>query len=97
VEDEVEEALEEAEDRWYAITVNNQDTMQENVHFHLRHVCIVAHQIMTQKIVRHYWGRSRKRGIRTIRMFNGFLAEARDDGRNINIVTRGGAKIEMTQ
>jgi hypothetical protein len=35
VEDEVEEALEEAEDWWYAITVNNQDTMQENVHFHL--------------------------------------------------------------
>jgi hypothetical protein len=35
VEDEVEEVLKEAEDRWYAIIVNNQDTMQENVHFHL--------------------------------------------------------------
>jgi hypothetical protein len=35
VEDGVEEALEEAEDWWYAIIVNNQDTMQENVHFHL--------------------------------------------------------------
>jgi hypothetical protein len=35
VEDEVEEALEEAEDWWYAITINKKDTMQENVHFHL--------------------------------------------------------------
>ena len=43
VKDEVEEALEEAEDRWYAMTVNDQDTMQENVHFHLRCVCIVMH------------------------------------------------------
>jgi hypothetical protein len=73
VEDEEEEALEEAEDRWYVTNVNNQDTMKENVHFHLRHVCIVAHQIMTQKTVRHYWGRSRKREIRTIKMFSGFL------------------------
>jgi hypothetical protein len=73
VEDEVEEASEETEDRWYAIIVNKHETMQENVHFHLQHVCIVAHQIMTQKIVRHYWGRSRKRGIRTIIMPNGFL------------------------
>jgi hypothetical protein len=72
VEEEEEEALEEAEDQWYATTVNNQDTMQENVHFHLRHVCIVVHQIMTQKTVPHYWGRSRKREIRTIRMFSGF-------------------------
>jgi hypothetical protein len=47
VEKEEEEALEEAEDQLYATIVNNQDTMQENVHFHLRHVCIVAHQIMT--------------------------------------------------
>jgi hypothetical protein len=68
-----EEALEEAEDQWYVTTINNQDTMQENVHFHLRHVCIVTHQIMIQKIVQHYWGRSRKREIRTIRMFSGFL------------------------
>jgi hypothetical protein len=43
VENKAEEALEEVEDRWYAIIVNNQDTMQENVHFHLQHVCIVAH------------------------------------------------------
>jgi hypothetical protein len=35
VEDEVEEGLEEEEDWWYAITVNNQETMQENSHFHL--------------------------------------------------------------
>jgi hypothetical protein len=73
VEDEVEEALEEIEDRWYAITFNNQDIMQENVHFHPRHVCIVAHPIMKQKTVRHYLGRSRKREIKTIKMFNGFL------------------------
>jgi hypothetical protein len=33
VEEEEEEVLEEAEDYWYATTVNNQDTMQENVHF----------------------------------------------------------------
>jgi hypothetical protein len=51
VEDEVEEALEEAEDQWYVITFNNQDTMHKNVHSHLRHVCIVAHQIMTHKTV----------------------------------------------
>ena len=54
LEEEQEEDLEEAEDQWYAAIVNNQDTMQKNVHFHLRHVCIVAHQIMTQKNVLHY-------------------------------------------
>jgi hypothetical protein len=73
VDDEVEEALEEAEDRWYSITVNNQDTMHDNFHFHLRHLCLVTYHIMTQKIARHYWGISRRRGIRTIRMFNGFM------------------------
>jgi hypothetical protein len=51
VEEEVDKALEEVEDRWYAITINNHDIMQENVHFHMRHVCIVAHRIMTQKTV----------------------------------------------
>jgi hypothetical protein len=40
VEEEEYEALEEAEDQWYATTVSKQDTMQENVHFHLRCVCI---------------------------------------------------------
>jgi hypothetical protein len=35
VEDKVEEDLEEAEDRWCAITKNNQETMQDNFHFHL--------------------------------------------------------------
>jgi hypothetical protein len=34
VEDEQEEALEEVEDQWYVTIVNNQDIMQENVHFH---------------------------------------------------------------
>jgi hypothetical protein len=43
VKDEVDEASEEVEDRRYAINVNNQNTMHENVHFHLRHVCIVMH------------------------------------------------------
>jgi hypothetical protein len=33
-EDKKEEALEEVEDQWYVTTINNQDTMQENVHFH---------------------------------------------------------------
>jgi hypothetical protein len=32
VEDEVEEALVEAEEWWYSITIKNQDTMKENVH-----------------------------------------------------------------
>jgi hypothetical protein len=73
VEDEADEVLEEAKDWYYSITINNQDTMQGNVHFHPQHVCIVAHQIMTQNTVRHYWGRSRERGIRKIRMFNGLL------------------------
>jgi hypothetical protein len=82
--------LEEAKDRWYAIIVNNHDTMQENVHFHLRHVCIVVHQIMTQKIVQHYWGRYRKR---EIRMSSGFLQKQGMTERNINIVMHGGAKI----
>ena len=50
-EEEEEEALEEAEDQWYDTIVNNKDTMQENSHFHQRHVCIVVHQIMTQKNV----------------------------------------------
>jgi plasmid maintenance system killer protein len=35
VEDEVEEALEEVEDQWYSISVNNQYIMQENSHFNL--------------------------------------------------------------
>jgi hypothetical protein len=69
VEEEEEEALEETEDQWYATNFNNQDTMQENFHFHLQHLCIVAHQIMTQKNFLHYWGRSRKREIRTISGF----------------------------
>jgi ribosomal protein S18 len=73
VEDEVEEALKYVEDKWYSITIKNQGTMQENVHFHLRHVCIVTHKIMTQKIVQYYWGISRKREIKTIIMFNGFM------------------------
>ena len=73
VEEEVEEALEEEEYWWYAINFNNQDTMQENVHFHLWHVCTVVHQTMTQNTVWHYWGRYRTREIKTIRMFNVFL------------------------
>jgi hypothetical protein len=73
VEEEVEEDLEEEYDRWYVIIVNNQDTMHENVHVHLRHICIFVHHIMTQKIVQHCWGRSRRRGIKTIRMYNGYL------------------------
>jgi hypothetical protein len=73
VEDEVEEVLEEAEDQWYAITVNNQETMQENFHFQLRHVCIVMHSTMTHKTIQNYWGRLRKRETRTIRRFNGFM------------------------
>jgi hypothetical protein len=47
VEENEEEDLEEEENRWHATTSKNLDTMQENVHFHLRHVRIVAHQIMT--------------------------------------------------
>jgi hypothetical protein len=54
VEDEQEEALQEVEDQWYVTTVNNQDTMKENVHFQRRLVCIVAHQIMTQKNAPRY-------------------------------------------
>jgi hypothetical protein len=54
VEEEKEEDLEEAEDQWYATIFNYQDTMQENVHFHQRPVCIFVHQIMTQNNVRHY-------------------------------------------
>jgi hypothetical protein len=48
---------------------------------------------MTQKIALHYLGRSKKRKIKTIRIFSGFRwKEGRDEGRKINIVTRGGAK-----
>ena len=47
VEEYKKEALEEAEDQWYTTIVNNQDTMQENVHLHRGPVCIVTHQIMT--------------------------------------------------
>ena len=54
VEEKQEEALEEVEDQWYVTIVNNWDIMQENVHFHQRLVCIVTHQIMTQKNVWHY-------------------------------------------
>jgi hypothetical protein len=72
VEEEEEEDLEEAMDQWYATTINNQDTMREDSHFHLQRVCIVTHQIMAQKTVPHYWGRSKKREIGTTRMFNGF-------------------------
>jgi hypothetical protein len=54
VEEEEEEALEEAEDQWYATTVNNQDIIQENFHSHLHRVCIVAHHIMTRKNALHY-------------------------------------------
>jgi hypothetical protein len=61
VEEEEEEALEEAKNQWYATTVNKQGIMKDNFHFHLRCVCIVTHQIMKQKNVLHYWGRSRKR------------------------------------
>ena len=45
VDEEQEEALEEVEDQWYTTIFKNHDTMQENVHFHLRRVCIVMHQI----------------------------------------------------
>jgi len=72
VEEEKEEALEEVEDQWYATTVNNQETMQENAHFHLQHVCIVVHQIMTRENALHYLERSKKREIKTIRTFSGF-------------------------
>jgi hypothetical protein len=72
VEEEEEEALEEAEDQWYSIIFNNQDTMQENFHFHQRRVCIFVHHIMKHNNVPQYWGRSKKREIKTIRMFNGF-------------------------
>ena len=43
VEEEEDEALEEADDQWYATTVNNKDTMQENVHFHRRPIYILSH------------------------------------------------------
>jgi hypothetical protein len=51
VEDEREEVLDEVEDQWYVIIVNNPDIMQGNVHFHQQHVCIVAHRTMIQKNV----------------------------------------------
>jgi hypothetical protein len=54
VEDELEEVLDEVEDQWYVTIVNNQDIMQENVHFHQQLVCIVAHRTMIQRNVRHY-------------------------------------------
>ena len=46
MEEEKEEALEEVMDQWYATIVNNQDTMQENSHFHVRTLCIFMHQFM---------------------------------------------------
>jgi hypothetical protein len=51
VEDEQEEVSDEVEDQWCVTIVNNQDIMQENVHFHQQLVCIVAHQTMIQKNV----------------------------------------------
>jgi hypothetical protein len=52
---------------------------------------VLSQQTMIQKIVQHYWGRSRKRN-QNNQNVQWISAEARDDGRNINIVTRGGAK-----
>jgi hypothetical protein len=72
VEEEEEGALEEPEDQWYATIFNKQDTMKENFHFHLQHVCFFSHHIITQKNFLHYLGRSRKREIKTIKMFSGF-------------------------
>ena len=52
-EDEPKEGSNEVYDQWYVKIVNNQDIMQENVHFHQQHVCIVTHWTMIQKNVRH--------------------------------------------
>jgi hypothetical protein len=51
VEDEPEEVSDEVEDQWYVTIVNNQDIMQENVHFHQQLVCIVVHRTMIQRNV----------------------------------------------
>jgi hypothetical protein len=50
-EDEPNEVEDEVEDQSHVTIVNNQYIMQGNVCFHQRLVCIVAHQIMTQKNV----------------------------------------------
>jgi hypothetical protein len=50
-----------------------QGTMQENVHYHLRHACIVVQQITIQRIAQHCWGRYRKNIIKIIRMYSGSL------------------------
>jgi hypothetical protein len=52
VENALEEVLDEVEDQWYVTIVKNWDIMQGNVHFHQQLVCILVHQIMTQKNVR---------------------------------------------
>jgi hypothetical protein len=40
VEAREKEDVDEVEGQWSDTTVNNQDTMQDIVHFHMRHVCI---------------------------------------------------------
>jgi hypothetical protein len=51
VEDDQYEDLEEVEDQWYVTIVNNQDTMQENFHFHQQLACIVEYGTMIWKNV----------------------------------------------
>jgi hypothetical protein len=91
VEDEREEVLDEVEDQWYVIIVNNQDIMQGNVHFHQQHVCIVASDHDTEECLTLLVKIQEKRN-QNNQNVQWISAEARDEGRNINIVTHGGAK-----
>jgi hypothetical protein len=62
------------------------------VHFHLRHVCIVTTDHDTEDCPT-LLGKIQEKRNQNNQNVQWILAEARDDGKNINIVTRGGAKM----
>jgi hypothetical protein len=65
--------------------------MQENVHSHLQLVCIVASDHDTEECLTLLVNIQEKRN-QNNQNVQWISAEARDEGRNINIVTHEGAK-----
>jgi hypothetical protein len=83
-EDEPEEVSDEVEDQSHVTIVNNWDIMHENVPFH-QVTCMYCCPTLLVNIQE-----KRNQNNQNVQWIS---AEAREDGRNINIVTCGGTKI----
>jgi P2-related tail formation protein len=91
-EDELEEVSDVVEDQSHVTTVSNWEIMHRNAHCRHQLVCIVTHRIMRQMECPTLLVKIQEKRNQNNQNVQWISAEAREDGQNINIVTRGGTK-----